>query len=218
MNTERDRWALAGVLGLWGGVGVVVGSGINIAEGGHSPWLIAAVPWSWTRRSVCSWGFGSDDRARLTGASASVLATGRLGRSWRSVRRPAERELLPKLLPEPAEPPAARHAEGPATHVSAGHRPNAQRRMGDSNPRGLSPNTLSKCLNGGCGVLAGVCLCRSARCGNTSRRLWIGPDGAKLLPKLLPQAGRFAFEPVRYSSLNRRTTLQAWERFSEGRQ
>jgi len=40
MNTKRDRWALAGVLGLWGGVGVVVGSGVNIAEGGHSPWLI----------------------------------------------------------------------------------------------------------------------------------------------------------------------------------
>ena len=44
MNTKRDRWGLAGVLGLWGGVGVVVGSGVNIAEGGHSPWLIAAVP------------------------------------------------------------------------------------------------------------------------------------------------------------------------------
>jgi hypothetical protein len=61
--------------------------------------------------------------------------------------------------------------------------------MGDSNPRGLSPNTLSKCLNGGCGVLAGVRFRRSARCGNTSRRLWIGPNGAKLLPKLLPPLG-----------------------------
>jgi len=44
MSEKRDRWGLAGVLGLWGGVGVVVGSGVNIADGGHSPWLIAAVP------------------------------------------------------------------------------------------------------------------------------------------------------------------------------
>src|SRR5450830_1462270 len=37
-----------------------------------------------------------------------------------------------------------------------------QRRMGDSNPRGLSPNTLSKCLNGGV-KCSPVCVCACQR-------------------------------------------------------
>ena len=45
-------------------------------------------------------------------------------------------------------------------------------------------------------MLAGVRLCRSARCGNTSRRLWIGSDRAKLLPKLLPETSGARRRPV----------------------
>jgi hypothetical protein len=44
MDQHRGRWALAGTLGLWGGVGVVLGSGINVATSGQTPWAIAVVP------------------------------------------------------------------------------------------------------------------------------------------------------------------------------
>jgi hypothetical protein len=44
----------------------------------------------------------------------------------------------------PRDPAASNNAKGPATYISAGHGPFYTRRMGDSNPRGLSPNTLSK--------------------------------------------------------------------------
>ena len=95
-------------------------------------------------------------------------------------------QLLPELLPGPDHPPAPANAEGPATCITAGHGPNSRRRMGDSNPRGLSPNTLSKCLNGGCEVLAGVGFRRSARCADGPHDPWIGLDREELLPKLLP--------------------------------
>src|SRR5665647_1803741 len=68
--------------------------------------------------------------------------------------------------------------------------PSPRRRMGDSNPRGLSPNTLSKCLNGGWEVLARVRFRRSARCADDSHDAWIGLDREELLPKLLPLRGR----------------------------
>src|SRR5665647_183933 len=58
--------------------------------------------------------------------------------------------------------------------------------MGDSNPRGCYPNTLSKCLNGGCEVFARVRFRRSARCANDSHDAWIGLDREELLPELLP--------------------------------
>src|SRR5665647_3861839 len=58
--------------------------------------------------------------------------------------------------------------------------------MGDSNPRGLSPNTLSKRFDGGWEVFARVRLRRSARCADGSRDPWIGVDRGELLPKLLP--------------------------------
>src|SRR5665648_863059 len=68
--------------------------------------------------------------------------------------------------------------------------PSHRRRMGDSNPRGLSPNTLSKCLNGGWDVFAGVRFRRSARCADSSHGPWMGLDREELLPKLLPLRGR----------------------------
>lgn len=43
-SRREQRWALAGTLGLWGGVGVGFGIGANAAVGGGAPWLIAAVP------------------------------------------------------------------------------------------------------------------------------------------------------------------------------
>jgi len=39
-------------------------------------------------------------------------------------------------------------------------------------------------------VFAGVRFRRSARCGNTSRRLWIALDREELRPELLPLRGR----------------------------
>ena len=44
MVSDRQRWALAGTLGLWGGVGVVIGAGGDAAAHGSAPWLIVAVP------------------------------------------------------------------------------------------------------------------------------------------------------------------------------
>ena len=55
-------------------------------------------------------------------------------------------------------------------------------------------NALSKCLNGGWDVFARVRFRRSARCADGSHDRWIGLDREELLPKLLPQTGRFAFE------------------------
>ena len=80
--------------------------------------------------------------------------------------------------------------EGPTTHVSAGHGPFHTRRMGDSNPRGLSPNTLSKRFDGGWEVFAAVRFRRSARCADDSHDAWIGLDREELLPKLLPDDSR----------------------------
>ena len=56
----------------------------------------------------------------------------------------ARSELLPELLPEPLRRPTPADDKGPVTHVTAGHGPFFRRRMGDSNPRGCYPNTLSK--------------------------------------------------------------------------
>src|SRR5665648_884109 len=99
-------------------------------------------------------------------------------------------QLLPKLLPIGPDRARCPDAEGPATRVSAGHGPFSTRRMGDSNPRGCYPNTLSKCLNGGWDVFAGVRFRRSARCADSSHGPWTGLDREELLPKLLPLRGR----------------------------
>ena len=42
--SEPQRWALAGTLGLWGGVGVAIGAGGDAAAHGGAPWLVVAVP------------------------------------------------------------------------------------------------------------------------------------------------------------------------------
>ena len=99
----------------------------------------------------------------------------------------------------PAAPDAST-PKGPATHVSAGHRPFARRRMGVSNPRGLSPNTLSKCLNGGWEVFAAMRFRRSARCADGSHDPWMGLDREELLPRLLPVrpvALGYPYQPAR---------------------
>ena len=44
----------------------------------------------------------------------------------------------------PPNPTAPGRDKGPVTCIAAGHGPSSTRGMGDSNPRGLSPNTLSK--------------------------------------------------------------------------
>ena len=44
MDPKRERWALASTLGLWGGIGVAIGSALNHNYGGHAPWLLVAVP------------------------------------------------------------------------------------------------------------------------------------------------------------------------------
>ena len=72
----------------------------------------------------------------LRGAAAAAFGSDSLTRR--------ARQLLPKRLPRPSAPPAPGHDEGPVTCIAAGHEPFSTRRMGDSNPRGLSPNTLSK--------------------------------------------------------------------------
>src|SRR5450756_1740970 len=54
-----------------------------------------------------------------------------------------------------------------------------ERRMGDSNPRGLSPNTLSKCLNGGgkCSLACVAAGQRGARMVRTTPGWgWIGKN------------------------------------------
>jgi len=109
-----------------------------------------------------------------------------------------QREALPAVPPLRAGPylRAAEelatwaHAQLALTCITAGHGPNAWRRMGDSNPRGLSPNTLSKCFNGGWDVFARIRFRRSARCADDSHDAWIGLDREELLPKLLPLRGR----------------------------
>src|SRR5665647_1453636 len=91
---------------------------------------------------------------------------------------------MPGTVPKPT--PALPNAKGPPPTSPQVTGPSHTRRMGDSNPRGLSPNTLSKCLNGGWEVFAHVRLRRSARCADCSRDPWIGLDREELLPKLLP--------------------------------
>ena len=43
-DENKRRWALAGTLGLWGGVGVAIGTSADAAAHGTAPWLIAVVP------------------------------------------------------------------------------------------------------------------------------------------------------------------------------
>ena len=105
-------------------------------------------------------------------------------------RRAPSAGTATKTATTPAEPAGAGQGEGPATCITAGQGPNAWRRMGDSNPRGLSPKTLSKCLNGGWDVFARVRFRRSARSVDGSHDPWIGLDREELLPKLLPLRGR----------------------------
>ena len=59
---------------------------------------------------------------------------------------PGPCQLLPRRLPRPPAPPAPGHDEASVTCIAAGHGPLSTRRMGDSNPRGLSPNTLFRML------------------------------------------------------------------------
>ena len=103
--------------------------------------------------------------------------------------RPPEARRLPKLLPLVRErlalgsswspssttkgpPPAYLQVTGPRSR-------SAERRMGDSNPRGLSPNTLSKCLNGGgkCSLACVAAGQRGARMVRTTPGWgWIGKN------------------------------------------
>src|SRR5674476_1241434 len=91
---------------------------------------------------------------------------------------------MPGTVPKPT--PALPNAKGPPPTSPQVTGPSHTRRMGDSNPRGLSPNTLSKCLNGGWDVFARVRFRRSARCADGSRDPWTELDREELLPKLLP--------------------------------
>ena len=91
-----------------------------------------------------------------------------------------------KTATRPSRPPAPGHDKGPVTCIAAGHGPSSTRGMGDSNPRGLAPNTLSKCADPGASAARQGCSRRSAR--------WADGQGcertpmicAQLLPKLLP--------------------------------
>ncbi len=53
-------------------------------------------------------------------------------------------QLQPQLLPPLPESFHPLAAYEPVSYITAGHGPVLWRRMGDSNPRGLAPNTLSK--------------------------------------------------------------------------
>jgi len=58
--------------------------------------------------------------------------------------------------------------------------------MGDSNARGLSPNTLSTCPEGVCWADARERLRRSADGTSIVGNTWISSDRDELLPGLLP--------------------------------
>src|SRR5665647_1905637 len=100
-----------------------------------------------------------------------------------------ENELLPGLLPRPAEPPTPDHDEVPATCIPAGHGPFTSGGSGIRTPEVL-PQHAFQVPQRGWGVFAGVRLRRSARCADGSHDPWIGLDREELLPKLLPLRGR----------------------------
>jgi len=74
-------------------------------------------------------------------------------------------QLLPQLLPPFAKPLHVRRLRGPSPASPQVTGPTTWRRMGDSNPRGLAPNTLSNCVFRCSWASAGVYLCRSAPVG-----------------------------------------------------
>src|SRR5665647_335851 len=59
--------------------------------------------------------------------------------------------------------------------------------MGDSNPRGCYPNTLSKMIDGVARWTSSVRVCRSATCSDWGGPAWTDRHGRGLLPGLLPE-------------------------------
>ena len=72
-------------------------------------------------------------------------------------------QLLPQLLPPFAKPLHVRRLRGPSPASLQVKGPIRWRRMGDSNPRGLAPNTLSNCVFRCSRQSGNVYLCRSTR-------------------------------------------------------
>ncbi len=95
-------------------------------------------------------------------------------------------QLQPQLQPFVAGRHSARTAEGPATCITAGHGPSSWRRMGDSNPRGLAPNTLSNCVFRCSWTSTNVYLRRSKSVADDDRRRSTPANTRELQPKLQP--------------------------------
>jgi len=95
-------------------------------------------------------------------------------------------QLLPQLLPPFPKSLRDRQPKGPFPASPQVTGPFSWRRMGDSNPRGLAPNTLSNCVFRCSGESTNVYRCRSRPVADDDRRRSTSMNKRELLPKLLP--------------------------------